>query len=409
MSQRFIYRASLLTLIISASFLWGFLSSKGILFPGGSANAIYKEIVNPNPFELIKTFESPLNRKERFILKDKSINGKFLISEVNQESEYVIRIYTPKGEIFREHIVNRDYYNDLFKKDNDIKSWTPYYNDRRDYVHGVRLLANEDIIFNIEYLGLVCLTKNDKIRWTRGIYTHHSVEFDLDSNIWVCGVDCNDDKVDQNHNDETVLCLDKKTGELIDFWSVKELFLKSEFTGHAFPRADNMNIDNYHINDVEPYQLQDSGGVFNRNDVLVSCRNINTVFVFNTITDSIKYISTGYTTTQHDPDFFSNHEITVFDNFYLEKGESLPISRIVKIDATNNIATTKFQNTIDGNSFYSQFMGRHQWLTKNKLLTVYPLDQSAYIINAKGELVWSYINILGPKSKGMIFDCVYYP
>ena len=55
-------------------------------------------------------------------------------------------------------------------------------------------------------------------------------------------------------------------------------------------------------------------GIFKKGDVLVSLRNINTIFVFNRENDKIKFIPTGSFVRQHDPDFVDGETISVFDN-----------------------------------------------------------------------------------------------
>ena len=55
------------------------------------------------------------------------------------------------------------------------------------YVHGSYLFPNGDVIFNVEYLGLVRMNSCGDVLWVTDYQTHHSVHKDADGNFWVAG------------------------------------------------------------------------------------------------------------------------------------------------------------------------------------------------------------------------------
>ena len=126
------------------------------------------------------------------------------------------------------------------------------------------------------------------------------------------------------------------------------------------------SCDLLHLNDVEPFPARLKEGFFKKGDVLVSLRNINTVFVFNRETEKIKFICTGLFIRQHDPDFIDGNTFSVFDNTRRPE-EYHPQSRIAIVSAPDKTVKTYYEGTPE-HPFYTRIMGKHQWLPNGDLL-----------------------------------------
>lgn len=61
-------------------------------------------------------------------------------------------------------------------------------NMAKNYVHGCFLFNNGDVVFNIEYMGLVRMNARGQVLWKLPYRTHHSVSRDESGNFWVCGL-----------------------------------------------------------------------------------------------------------------------------------------------------------------------------------------------------------------------------
>ena len=75
-------------------------------------------------------------------------------------------------------------------------------------------------------------------------------------------------------------------GKILHEWSIEDLLVKNGYGG-MFDLGSLKNTaleasgDILHLNDVEPFPSTMTPGFFGPGDVVVSLRNINTVFVFN--------------------------------------------------------------------------------------------------------------------------------
>ena len=149
--------------------------------------------------------------------------------------------------------------------------------------------------------------------------------------------------------------------------------------------------DLLHLNDVEPFPSTMTPGFFGPGDVLVSLRNVNTVFVFNADTRKIKFVTTGRFTRQHDPDFIDGNRFSVFDNMGVQPGAKDRQSRIVIVTAPEQSVEVYYEGT-PAHPFYTDIMGRHQWLPNGNLLITETRRGRAFEINRQGEIVWEYLN-----------------
>ncbi len=142
-----------------------------------------------------------------------------------------------------------------------------------------------------------------------------------------------------------------------------------------------------HLNDVEPFPAGMTPGFFGPGDVIVSLRNINTVFVFNTETRKIKFVSTGQFGAQHDPDFMDGNRISVFDNLGVLPAASPRQSRILIVTAPEGTVEVAYEGTA-AHPFFTNIMGKSQWLANGNLLITESRRGRAFEVNRKGETVW---------------------
>jgi hypothetical protein len=180
-------------------------------------------------------------------------------------------------------------------------------------VHGAVLMDDGDLVFNFDQLGLVRLDRHGDVVWRLPYQTHHSVCWHDSGNLWVCGQKehAQPDARFPNRlppfREYTILEVTPE-GEIAEEWSVPELLRENGLTGLLHLGTLNnwstqVRDDSLHLNDVEAFPDRMEEDFFQRGGVLVSLRNVNTVFVFNRRSREIKFICTGWFVRQHDPDF----------------------------------------------------------------------------------------------------------
>ncbi len=310
--------------------------------------------------------------------------------------------------------------NDIHKWDIDwFKIWSDAKHISADmipkarpgtHVHGAFLLENGNLIFNFEHLGLACVDFDGKVVWRLPYQTHHSVTRDDQGNLWVCG---QKEHVEPSarvpywkppFTEETILNVTPE-GKILKEWSVIDLLLKNGYKGLLYlePRENiipTLSGDILHLNDVEPFPAQFKEGFFRKGDVMVSLRNINTIFVFNQKNDEVKFVSTGQFIRQHDPDFIDGDTFSVFDNHNVPTEKGKLRSRILLVSAPTGTVKCYYEGTPE-QPFYTMIMGKHQWLTNGNLLITETGRGKAFEINRQNKIIWEYYNILDDRTKSV--------
>lgn len=269
-------------------------------------------------------------------------------------------------------------------------------------IHGAVLTAEGDLIFNFEYLGLVRLAKDGSVVWKLPYQTHHSIFVDDAGDLWVSGQIDHTDTLEGFPNykprfvEYTVLKV-STDGEILKEFSLfdvlKDNGLYGLLTMSTLDQIDTtVSNDTLHLNDVEVFPASMEEGFFKHGDIMVSLRNINAVLVL-TPDGRVKYSSIGKYVRQHDPDFIDGNTISVFDNNTVT-GAPHPSSRIVLEHAPSGDTEVYFEGT-EKTPFYTDIMGKHQWLPNGNLLITETREGRAFEVTPEGDIVWDYYNVAG--------------
>lgn len=279
------------------------------------------------------------------------------------------------------------------------------------HIHGAVVMENGDLVFNFEHLGLVRLDRRGEVVWRLPYQTHHSVHRHNDGNLWVCGQKEHTEPDAQFPNrlppfaEYTILEVTPE-GRIVEEWSVAELLRENGLAGLLYlgslkNESTQVRGDSLHLNDVEPFPTTMKQDFFNQGDILVSLRNINTVFVFDRQSRKIKFICTGWFVRQHDPDFIDGNRFSVFDNNNIAPRKHGQQSRIVIVSARDKTSEVFFEGNLKA-SFYTDSMGKHQWLPNGNMLITESKQGRAFEINRRGEVVWEYVNHVAPGVVGIV-------
>jgi len=346
--------------------------------------------------------------------------GLTLLTGMGEDSQPFVRIIEPDGTLVHEWIA------DWYKLWPDAEHVPESLRPKRTpptIVHGIELMPNNDIVFNFEYLGMIRLDACGAPLWRLPQITHHSIFLDDDGNIWAGGRQLIGEEghpvfthLNSPRSVETVVKI-SPDGEKLDEIFLFELLADNDLSGYLFMGTMNnlstevgRPVDITHFNDVEIFPKSMKPGVFKPGDILLSPRNLNSIFVVDPDTKKIKYWRTGGFVRQHDPDFVDGNTISIFDNNNVHNAHpDNRISRILTLDARTSEISVRYPG-VDNKPFYSAAMGKHQNLPNGNLLITSSFEGRAIEVNEFNRTVWEYINIVDPGSTvGVITEATRLP
>ena len=137
-------------------------------------------------------------------------------------------------------------------------------------------------------------------------------------------------------------------------------------------------FDLFHTNSVE--FVESSNGLFEKGDLLISCRNISVVAVINLEKRKIIW-ETDQFTMQHQPSFLPNGNILAFDNGLPSTG-----SRVAELNPRTKQIVWEYQSK----DFYARNRGGSQKLPNGNTLITESPDGRAFEVTREGKIVWEF-------------------
>lgn len=272
-------------------------------------------------------------------------------------------------------------------------------NQADNYVHGSYLFENGDVLFNIEYLGLVRMNAKGEVVWKLPFRTHHSVARDEAGNFWVCGMqwlEHDNERLERFPglkapiNEDLILQV-SEDGEILREISLLDSIYQSGYEKAIWQTQSQRDV--LHANDVEPLpqSIADSYALFDAGDLVVSCREISAVFVVGAESGLIKWFSRDFC-MQHDPDFIGQGEMLVFDNNTHRPSEENRFggSEIVKVNPETGTRTVVYP-TSDDQDFFTFSGGKLQKLSNGNMLITEARRARVFEIDSSGRTVWEWI------------------
>lgn len=374
---------------------YGFITYKNQLYPYYKLNYVYAQLKNiltvskPHHLFPIRYNESGIKVHNR----DGIMPGVTLITSYWPKAKSWtpgIRLINSEGEILHHWDLNS---NEIWPKSPHDDFSKNKRNINLDYIHGTYLYPNGDIIFNIEYLGLVRMNSKGDVLWKLPYRTHHSIHHDEDGNLWIPGakwVESGNDRAKYfpelkvPFTEETILKV-SPDGVILKEISLLESLYEGDYQ-HLLHHYNRLSGDIFHLNDVEVLssKLAKHFPSFIKGDILISSRHLSFIAVLDQ-SGKIKWLSPGVFTEQHDPDFEQDGSITVFDN-----RTNLGKTKIRKINPSSNEVKTLYPVNSDQN-FYTEAGGKHQKLNNGNRLITEARAGRVFEISPEGETVWEWI------------------
>ena len=307
-----------------------------------------------------------------------------------------LRLINAAGELLHEWPV----------KPEQIWPQTPYtdwaagtHNNPTNYVHGAWLLPDGDVLFNVEYMGMVRMNACGEVLWkTDTERLHHSVARDDDGNFWASGLRWAEQPVAAYPHlnppfvDEHMVQVSPQ-GEILRTVSILDALYQSGFQGTM--QMSFKKFDVTHMNDVELLSADMAAAfpMFTAGDILVSLRNLNLVVVVDGRTELIKWHFSHPLIRQHDPDFEADGTIVIFDNNddTTREGSLWGRTRLLKVSPATNDYEIVYPTRTE-QSFYSQEGGKHQLLENGNRLITEANAGRVFEVTPAGETVWEWIS-----------------
>lgn len=270
-----------------------------------------------------------------------------------------------------------------------------------NYVHGTYLFENGDVLFSMEYMGLVRMTASGEVLWRLPRRTHHSVTRDEDGNFWVCAMrwlEEGNPRLEAFPGLEAPLAEDQAIkvspdGQILKEFSVLEALVRSGDYRLVW-KTGQRSSDLLHLNDVEPLSsaMAPEYPLFEAGDLVVSMRWISAVAVLDGQDGHVKWFASDPFLWQHDPDFIGNGWIRVFDNNAdaTNDGRWLGGSRIVDIRPHTGERRVVLP-TPASDRFYTMGGGKCQSLPNGNLLITEARAGRVFEVDPSGRTVWEWI------------------
>lgn len=182
---------------------------------------------------------------------------------------------------------------------------------------------DSSLILNSQLTSLlVKIDKNGKTVWLKNDRNyHHTLEEDHEGYIYATTQPFISGKYDMLPEDydayKTILLDDEITkinpqnGEIINSKSVIEILLENGYEELLLYKGQFIS-DPIHLNDIQPALTNSE--YWNKGDLLISCRNLSTIFLYRPSTSKIIWIKHGPWYNQHDVDFLDKNKVVVYGN-----------------------------------------------------------------------------------------------
>jgi hypothetical protein len=274
------------------------------------------------------------------------------------------------------------------------KKWAPKEPMQRlQAVHPV-LLAGGDIVFNTGNAIARIAPCSRLPVWVLDETIHHSVEVSGDGTLWAPGVSADglagNDWLRELVRDDALVQL-SVDGKLIQKLSFSQILISNGLQSLLGGFGWELNRDPIHMNQIQiaPNDTKH----WQRGDLLISARHLNTLFLYRPSTGRVLWHQTGPWMNQHSAEFVGEHLISVLSNNMVSGTppehaflNASDVNRVFLFDFDTGSVTEPFAGLLakarpvtvtggraqilpDGGLFFEETnYGRHLRFTKDALL-----------------------------------------
>lgn len=271
------------------------------------------------------------------------------------------------------------------------------------------LLPDGDVIFNTWETMVRLSPCHATPKWVLGDVAHHSNHLDEQGNIWAPSIatgafEDNPWLGDQIRDD--ALALVSPDGKILQKISFSKIMRDNGLEALLFgTKGLRIHDDPIHMNEIAiaPSTTEH----WQKGDLLISARNMSTVFLYRPSTGRVIWYQTGPWMNQHSATFLNDHQIYVFDNnAIVEQGINSfvtpgSINRVLVYDFNTKQVSEPYAKLLAETKPISVVQGRAQIL-KDGGLFLEETTQGRHLRFSKDKLLWSRVNDYDEERIGMI-------
>jgi len=166
--------------------------------------------------------------------------------------------------------------------------------------------------------------------------------------------------------------------------------------------SDAIYVNSIHVLERDVYK--GNRKMFDKGDILLSMRNLDTIAIMDGGTDRIVWTwGTGIIERPHHPTMLENGNILIYDNGYRRR-----FTRVVEVDPEIKEIVWEYKGSPPG-SFFSREMGSAQRLPNGNTLIAESEKGRVFEVTKEGDIVWEFYNpkmSADKKSRGTIYRMI---
>ncbi len=351
-------------------------------------------------------------QEDRYFYKQDGFNGKpnlnesyLLLSRYDGDLEEGIVELVDLTNFQVLHTWNPDIdgLNKLIEKVDEFKFITRDFNNFRTLLTHPKLTKDGGLLFISSPLRKIDSCSN-LIFQNQHDFFHHSLETDIDGNIWVPSKMYPQSlpvvKVGRNNPVEPLAYFDdgivklSPDGEILFEKSVSQILIDNGLEYLLFARGDiRFTQDPIHLNDIQPVDFD--GDYWKKGDVFLSMRHLSMVLLYRPSTNKIIWKGTGPFFHQHDVDILNEHKISIFNNNakdFVSGGVVDGHNEVIVYDFKKNQYSSYLKDHLIKNDVRTITGGRSQILPNGDLFTEETDFGRTLYFNSDGSLRWGHVN-----------------
>ncbi len=232
---------------------------------------------------------------------------------------------------------------------------------------------------------------------------HHSIETDIDGNIWVPShihpQSLPIKKVGRNIRDELGFSDDaivklSSDGEILFEKSVSQIFIDNGLEYLLFSVGDmHYDKDPIHLNDIQPVDY--AGEYWKKGDVFLSLRHQSMVLLYRPSTNEIIWKGTGPFFHQHDVDILDGQRISIFNNNSKDFVGGNVVdghNEVIIYDLKTDEYSQYLKDSLIENDVKNITNGRNEILPNGDLFVEETNYGRSLYFNADDSLRWTHVN-----------------
>ena len=431
---RILFFASLSAVALGAAFMYGVLAHRNDLPPMPTIRAVSDVLRNGVHLRSAANEHlQPARGQGDGVVRDATQDDHLVLMVGFFEGENQARLVERDGTV--QHRWSLDYLQHFPDESRRVCDYVR--NPLEVDMHGALVTEAGELVFNYEYCGTVKLDQCGAVQWTIADGTHHSMSRAEAGGYWLLGRDAWSTREQPGRfppfsaasspgfvQEDTVMRV-SEAGEVLEEFSIPQAMRASGLlplltaTGHNYTRVDGGRYELVHANKVTELttDLADAFPLFEAGDLAISMRELNLVLVLDGETREVKWHQTGPWLRQHDPEFRPDGRISIFNNNVFRNayftGEKTDLSgpfatNIMVIDPVTRQTEVVFGER-PGEEMLSVIRGQHELLPGGGMI-ITEFDAGRVIeVDARGRIVWDYVNRHDADSVGEISDARVYP